>query len=180
MRGHYAYYGISGNIRRLSWYAYQVRRIWQRWLSRRGSRFPWDRYIDLLKRLPLPAPRIVHHRCERSSPVRNRKLEFCTSGSVRGEDGNILTYSAVPQAVEILIWRETNGKHLGEHVTNDSSDAAVAIDHRCSRGAAIDNKPICRPRTFPGALCPQASRWHRIERTALGRNAGNLPGRQAS
>ena len=74
--------------------------------------------------------------------MRNRKLEFCTSGSVRGEDGNILTYPAVPQAVEILIWRETNGKHLGEHVTNDSSDAAVAIDHRCSRGAAIDNKPI--------------------------------------
>jgi RNA-directed DNA polymerase len=60
MRGHYAYYGISGNIRRLSWYAYQVRRIWQKWLSRRGSRFPWDRYIDLLKRYPLPAPRIVH------------------------------------------------------------------------------------------------------------------------
>jgi hypothetical protein len=24
--------------------------------------------------------------------VRNRKLEICTSGSVRGEDGNILTY----------------------------------------------------------------------------------------
>src|ERR1700756_951377 len=60
MRGHYAYYGISGNFRRLSWYAYQVRRIWQKWLSRRGSRFPWDRYIDLLKRHPIPAPRIVH------------------------------------------------------------------------------------------------------------------------
>jgi hypothetical protein len=26
--------------------------------------------------------------------VRNRKLEICTSGSVRGEGGNILTYSA--------------------------------------------------------------------------------------
>jgi hypothetical protein len=24
MRGHYAYYGISGNFRRISWYAYQV------------------------------------------------------------------------------------------------------------------------------------------------------------
>jgi RNA-directed DNA polymerase len=34
MRGHYAYYGISGNFRRLSWYAYQVARIWQKWLSR--------------------------------------------------------------------------------------------------------------------------------------------------
>src|SRR5215469_4891344 len=35
MRGHYAYYGITGNSRRLSWYAYQVARIWQKWLSRR-------------------------------------------------------------------------------------------------------------------------------------------------
>jgi hypothetical protein len=28
MRGHYAYYGISGNIKRLRWYADQVERIW--------------------------------------------------------------------------------------------------------------------------------------------------------
>jgi hypothetical protein len=34
--------------------------------------------------------------CERSSPVKNRKREIRTSGSVRGEDGNILTYSAMP------------------------------------------------------------------------------------
>ena len=50
MRGHYAYYGISGNFRRLSWYAYKVARIWHKWLSRRGSRFPWDRFNDLLTR----------------------------------------------------------------------------------------------------------------------------------
>jgi RNA-directed DNA polymerase len=60
MRGHYAYYGISGNFRRLGWYAHQVARIWQKWLSRRGSRFPWDRFNDLLTRYPLPAARIVH------------------------------------------------------------------------------------------------------------------------
>ena len=35
-------------------------RIWQKWLSRRGSRFPWDRFNALLKRHPLPRPRIVH------------------------------------------------------------------------------------------------------------------------
>jgi hypothetical protein len=34
------------------------------------------------------------HRCERISPVKNRMLEIGTSGTVRGEDGNILTYSA--------------------------------------------------------------------------------------
>ena len=61
-RGHYAYYGITGNFRRLSWYAQQVKRIWQKWLSRRDRRrrFPWDHLTDLLKRHPLPAARIVH------------------------------------------------------------------------------------------------------------------------
>ena len=34
------------------------------------------------------------HCCERSSPVKNRKPEICTSGSVRGRGGNIPTYSA--------------------------------------------------------------------------------------
>src|SRR5215831_16449126 len=37
-------------------------------------------------------PPIRH--CERSSPVKNRMLEIGTSGSVRGGDGNIPTYSA--------------------------------------------------------------------------------------
>jgi hypothetical protein len=62
MRGHYAYYGISGNFRRISWYAYQVERIWQKWLSRRdrGSRLHLSRFTALLKRHPLPAARIVH------------------------------------------------------------------------------------------------------------------------
>src|SRR6516164_71569 len=34
-------------------------------------------------------------RRERSSLVKNRMREICTSGSVRGEGGNILTYSAL-------------------------------------------------------------------------------------
>jgi len=62
MRGHYAYYGITGNFRRLSWYAHQVARIWQKWLSRRdrGSRLHWDQFTALRKRHPLPAARIAH------------------------------------------------------------------------------------------------------------------------
>jgi RNA-directed DNA polymerase len=62
MRGHYAYYGITGNSRRLSWYAYQVARTWHKWLSRRDRqrRFQWDWFNALLKRHPLPAVRIVH------------------------------------------------------------------------------------------------------------------------
>jgi len=62
MRGHYGYYGISGNFRRLRWYANKVARIWQKWLSRRdrGNGLNWGRFNELLKRHPLPAPRIVH------------------------------------------------------------------------------------------------------------------------
>jgi RNA-directed DNA polymerase len=60
MRGHYAYYGITGNIRRLSWYAHQVRRIWRKWLSRRGSRLNWTQFTALLTRHPLAAAQIVH------------------------------------------------------------------------------------------------------------------------
>ena len=62
MRSHYAYYGITGNSRRIRWYAYQVERIWQKWLSRRDRkrRLNWSRFAALLKRHPLPAARIVH------------------------------------------------------------------------------------------------------------------------
>ena len=62
MRGHYAYYGISGNYRRLSWYAIAVARIWQKWLSRRDRRscMYWRRFAELLRRHPLPVARIVH------------------------------------------------------------------------------------------------------------------------
>ena len=35
LNGHYAYYGITGNIRRLQEYRYQVVRTWHKWLERR-------------------------------------------------------------------------------------------------------------------------------------------------
>jgi hypothetical protein len=63
MRGHYAYYGITGNFERLSWYAHQAARIWQKWLSRRDRqrRLLWGRFEEYLRRHPLPPPRIVHN-----------------------------------------------------------------------------------------------------------------------
>jgi RNA-directed DNA polymerase len=63
MRGHYTYYGITGNTRRLRWYAHRVQTTWYRWLSTRsrgGRGLRWRRYEQLLDRYPLPAPRIVH------------------------------------------------------------------------------------------------------------------------
>jgi group II intron reverse transcriptase/maturase len=62
MRGHYAYYGVGGNSRRLRWFAYQVVKIWQKWLSRRDrqSWFHWSRLNEMLRHHPLPPPRVVH------------------------------------------------------------------------------------------------------------------------
>jgi len=62
LRGHYAYYGIGGNSRRLCWYADKAVRIWQKWLSRRDrqSVVRWARLSEILKRHPLPPVRIVH------------------------------------------------------------------------------------------------------------------------
>jgi hypothetical protein len=36
IRGHCAYYGITGNGRRVRWYHHQLLRIWKKWLARRG------------------------------------------------------------------------------------------------------------------------------------------------
>jgi hypothetical protein len=60
--GHYAYYGITGNTRRLQDYRYQVVRIWHKWLERRtrGTSLSWARFRALLDRHPLPSARINH------------------------------------------------------------------------------------------------------------------------
>ena len=52
MRGHYAYYGVGGNGRRLRWFANKAVRIWQKWLSRRDrqSVVRWARLNEILKR----------------------------------------------------------------------------------------------------------------------------------
>lgn len=61
LRGHYGYYGITGNGRRVRWYLHQVERVWKKWLSRRGrhGNFRWDRLRELLSRNPLPPARIM-------------------------------------------------------------------------------------------------------------------------
>jgi len=60
--GHSAYYGITGNIRRLQEYRYQVTRIWHKWLARRTRRglSLWASFNAFLTRHPLPVARIIH------------------------------------------------------------------------------------------------------------------------
>ena len=62
LNGHYAYYGITGNIKCLQSFLYQVMRIWRKWLMRRsrGHYIPWEHFLRLFHRYPLPAARIVH------------------------------------------------------------------------------------------------------------------------
>jgi group II intron reverse transcriptase/maturase len=64
MRGHYAYYGVTFNYRALSGFYWEVTRAWRKWLSRRSSaarrRCSWSWMANLLKRMSLPRPRIVH------------------------------------------------------------------------------------------------------------------------
>jgi RNA-directed DNA polymerase len=62
LRGHYAYFSVSGNYERLANLHHQARRCWQKWLSRRSNHSPvtWAAFERVLEALPLPRPRILH------------------------------------------------------------------------------------------------------------------------
>jgi hypothetical protein len=64
LKGHYAYYGITGNANCLSAFLRGVRRAWKYWLSRRDRdrSMSWPEYQRLERRYSLPSVRIVH-RC---------------------------------------------------------------------------------------------------------------------
>jgi RNA-directed DNA polymerase len=60
LRGHFAYYGIAGNIASLARFRDQVRRAWHKWLCRRSGRahLAWERFVELGRRFPLPPARL--------------------------------------------------------------------------------------------------------------------------
>jgi RNA-directed DNA polymerase len=62
VRGHYAYYGITGNAWMLRRFQTAVLRRWRYWLDRRSQRsyWTWERLTRLLSRLPMPPPIAVH------------------------------------------------------------------------------------------------------------------------
>lgn len=62
LRGHYAYYGITGNAASLQRFHYEVLKAWRKWLHRRSNRarMTWTRFSNLLRHHPLPPPRVVH------------------------------------------------------------------------------------------------------------------------
>ena len=62
LRGHYAYYGVTGNGRAVGRFRYETERLWRKWLDRRSNRakMNWERFSRLLERYPLAPPRVVH------------------------------------------------------------------------------------------------------------------------
>ena len=60
VQGHLNYFGVSGNGRSVARFVTEARKVWYKWLSRRGQRRPitWARYLRLLEMYPLPKPRI--------------------------------------------------------------------------------------------------------------------------
>ena len=65
LRGHYAYYGITGNSIALGRFRQRLQRIWRYWLTRRSqkAKMTWARFGRLLKRYPLPRALAVHSTC---------------------------------------------------------------------------------------------------------------------
>ena len=64
LHGHYAYFGIRGNYAALARFKFEVHRRWHKWLNRRNRQreLTWNKFNALLRRCPLPNPRIAKPR----------------------------------------------------------------------------------------------------------------------
>lgn len=71
LRGHYAYFGITGNSAALSRFKREIERAWRKWLARRSHKTAsaWDHFKRVLANYPLLTPRIVHSAYARSKAL---------------------------------------------------------------------------------------------------------------
>ncbi len=69
LRGHYAYYGVTGNSGALSRFLWEVERRWRKWLYRRNRcrSLNWTRFRRMLQRYPLARVRTVRSVCRRAA-----------------------------------------------------------------------------------------------------------------
>ena len=69
LRGHYAYYGVTGNGSALSRLRHEAERRWRKWLLRRNREraLPWACFRRLLQRFPLAPVRTVHSAYRRAA-----------------------------------------------------------------------------------------------------------------
>jgi RNA-directed DNA polymerase len=78
LQGHFNYFGVNGNLESLKNLVHASARIWFRALRRRSqkSRLNWERFNALLRRMPLPSPRITVQLWgdSRESPQRKSRM----------------------------------------------------------------------------------------------------------
>jgi hypothetical protein len=62
LKGHFGYYGITGNFASLQRFRREVIEVWRKWLERRGDPkgMSWERMRKLLEFFYLPEARVVH------------------------------------------------------------------------------------------------------------------------
>jgi group II intron reverse transcriptase/maturase len=60
LRGHYNYYGVTDNLRGIVRFGFEVQKLLFKWLNRRGKNncLNGEKFKQMLKRYPLPKPRI--------------------------------------------------------------------------------------------------------------------------
>jgi len=63
LRGHFQYYGVSGNYRGIKRFYYLTVRLVLKWLNRRSQKksFNWESYLSYLVKYPLPKPKVYHN-----------------------------------------------------------------------------------------------------------------------
>ena len=63
LRGHFQYYGVSGNYRGIQRYYYLTIRLVFKWINRRSQKksFNWEQFNNYLQKYPLPKPKIYHN-----------------------------------------------------------------------------------------------------------------------
>jgi len=69
LRGHYAYYGVTGNSAALARFLHEVGPRWRRWLNRRNNirSMTWERFLVILRRYPLAPNRAVRSTLRRAA-----------------------------------------------------------------------------------------------------------------
>ncbi len=62
LRGHFQYYGVSGNYYGINRFYYVTLRLVYKWVNRRSQKksYDWKSFLDYITRFPLPRPRIFH------------------------------------------------------------------------------------------------------------------------
>ena len=63
LRGHFQYYGVSGNYKWIDNYYKETMRLLHKWLNRRSQKrkMSWEKFNNYLTHYPLPRPRIRHN-----------------------------------------------------------------------------------------------------------------------